>query len=318
MHLGDAPGEMPPPSINVGGPVARMMLGGLHTCVMDNDSKLRCWGSNQYGQLGLGHTNNIGDNAGEMPPPVIDVGGPIDQLAPGRYHSCALLDGGQVRCWGRNHAGQLGQGHTDNIGDQPGEMPPPIVDVGGPVAQLAAGAAHTCALMVSGAVRCWGNNYNGALGLGDTNNIGDGPGEMPPPVVNVGVGTITQIAAGHNTGCVLFDDGTLRCWGYNGTGVLGQGHNDDIGDQPGEMPPPLIDVGGTVVDFVLGIYSMCALLDTGAVRCWGSWADGILGYGNNQSIGNEPGEMPPADLELGGPVNQISHGHSPEHLCAVL
>src|SRR5690606_41052959 len=84
------------------------------------------------------------------------------------------------------------------------------------------------------------------------------------------------------------------------------------------MPPPLIDVGGTVVDFVLGIYSMCALLDTGAVRCWGSWADGILGYGNNQSIGNEPGEMPPADLELGGPVNQISHGHSPEHLCAVL
>ena len=100
-------------------------------------------------------------------------------------HTCVLLVGGNVRCWGDGGGGQLGYGNSNDIGDQPGEMPPANVNLGGPVEQLFVGGAHNCALMGDGTLRCWGANNYGQLGYGNTNSVGDQPGEMPPPPVPV-------------------------------------------------------------------------------------------------------------------------------------
>jgi cysteine-rich repeat protein len=307
-RIGDDPGEMPPPDVEVGGPAKLLAVGTQHGCaVLINDS-LRCWGFNQHGQLGHGDTNHIGDVVGEMPPVETDVGGAPVQVELG----------GAVRCWGDNEFGQLGLGHTNALGDDPGEMPPPIVDVGGPVAELALGNWHTCALLESGQVRCWGVGSQGATGQGNNSHLGDEPGEMPPPNVDYGSGVVVGIRAGWQRTCVILDDGVVRCWGYNGLGQLGQGHTNSIGDSPGEMPPPDVDLGGTVVDLALGLRSSCALLDDGTVRCWGGGAGGTLGSGAIEAIGDDPGEMPPADVELGGPVVRLIRGSDMEHQCVVM
>ena len=111
------------------------------------------------------------------------VGAPLRVLAvdTGAYFTCAILEGGTVKCWGRNQYGQLGQGSTATIGDQPGAiaaMPPIDLGSGRTATALALGQEHACALLDDGTVKCWGRNQLGQLGRGNTENIGDQPGEM--------------------------------------------------------------------------------------------------------------------------------------------
>ena len=104
------------------------------------------------------------------------------QLVAGGEHTCALLNDGNAKCWGRGYAGRLGYGNTDDIGDGPNEMGDnlPAIDLGtGKTAvQLVAGSSHTCALLNDGNAKCWGGGAFGNLGYGNTENVGDGPNEM--------------------------------------------------------------------------------------------------------------------------------------------
>jgi alpha-tubulin suppressor-like RCC1 family protein len=183
---------------------------------------------------------------------------------------------------------------------------------------LAAGETHNCALMQSGAVRCWGANHAGALGVGHTNHIGDEPNEMPPAATNVGNGVVIKLEAGQSMTCALFDNGTVRCWGNNASGQLGQEHTNTIGDEPNEMPPPVIDLGGIPTDLVVGRYSAWAVLESGALRSWGRGLDGMLGYNNTVNIGDQPNEMPPADVDIDGLADRLAHGQAMNHMCVVL
>ena len=140
---------------------------------LDN-GRVRCWGANISGQLGYGHRNNVGDDESPASAGNVNVGGTVTvtQIAAGDQHTCALLDTGNVRCWGANISGQLGYGHRNNVGDD--ESPASIgnVNVGGRVMQIAVGltiSQHTCALLDTGNVRCWGANSRGQLGYGHTN-----------------------------------------------------------------------------------------------------------------------------------------------------
>jgi alpha-tubulin suppressor-like RCC1 family protein len=237
---------MPPPLVDVGGPVAALAAGVEHNCALMQTGAVRCWGVNTFGQLGIGTTAAVGDNPGEMPPADIDLGpGVVTQLDAGTDQTCALMDSGVVRCWGAAAYGALGYGNTLPLGDQPGEMPPPDVDVGGTVVQIAAGESSVCALLVGGTVRCWGANSFGQLGYGNENPVGDVPGEMPPADVDVG-GPAVALYGDYRHYCALLMDGTLRCWGDNGSGRLGYDFLDffnvSIGDDPGEMPPPPVEV----------------------------------------------------------------------------
>lgn len=217
-------------------------------------------------------------------------------------------------CFG--HFNALGYENLNKIGDNPGEMPPPPVNLGGTVVQLVAGNTHNCALLETGVVRCWGINNQGQLGIGNQNTIGDGPGEMPPANTNVGAGVVLELVAGYASSCALFDNGDLRCWGWNHVGQLGQ-PGFGIGDNGGEMPPPNVNYGGGVVIGVEGSTSFGVLLQSGDVRMWGEAG----GYGYPPSIndlGDDPGEMPPANIAIGGTAIMYGHGGSAYHSCVVL
>jgi cysteine-rich repeat protein len=316
-RIGDQPGEMPPPVVNVGGTAVDMRAGNGTTCALLDNGQLRCWGRNTDGELGQGNILNLGDQPGEMPPPAIDVGGTVVQFGVGFAHVCALLDNNQVRCWGEGAQGQLGRGNNQNIGDQPGEMPPPVVDVGGPVVQLGVGGYHNCVLLELGQVRCWGRGLDGELGYENPFNVGDNPFEMPPPDVNVGFGGVTKIAVGHANTCALFQNGALRCWGDNLYGQLGVGTNVDVGAAANSMPPADTNYGvGILVDAFVGANTTAVLLQGGLVRMWGLGSQ--LGKGNMNLVGDNPGEMPPSGTPIGGPAAMVGRRNSSGHACAVL
>ncbi len=155
--------------------------------LLDN-GRVRCWGSSAVGQLGYGNTNTIGDDETPASASYVDLGAGRRALAisAGVYHTCALLDGGAVRCWGADDGGQLGYGNKDAIGDDetPGGYGP--VDLVRPAVAISAGADHTCAVLDNGRVRCWGYGAEGQLGYGNTNTIGDN--ETPASVRPVAAG----------------------------------------------------------------------------------------------------------------------------------
>src|SRR4051794_39667426 len=206
-----------------------------------------------------------------------------NRVTAGDKHSCVITSdaptAGGVFCWGNNALGQLGLGDTSNRGDQPGEMGDALaaLDLGAPATSISAGAAHTCAVLAGGSVKCWGYNSSGQLGVGDTNARGDQPGEMGAglPAVSLGTGrTAVAVTSGGEFSCALLDNGSGKGWGDNNAGQLGVGDTADRGDQAGEMGDalPAVDLGTarTAISITAGGAFACAVLDTHAVKCWGN------------------------------------------------
>lgn len=236
------------------------------------------------------------------------------QLALGDNHTCALLEGGDVRCWGSaEHLGVPGQ---EDIGDDEAARDGELVDVGGHVTQITAGRLHTCALLTTGKVRCWGINPFGQLGYADTEAIGDD--ESPASAGDVDIGApVVQVVAGGDHTCALLYDGAVRCWGTGYMGSLGYGNEETIGDDESPADAGDVFVGGTVVQLALGFFHTCALLDRGAVRCWGGNVSGQLGYGDPEHpIGDDESPASAGDIPVGGKVVEIAAGH--QHTCVLL
>ncbi|MCA9508446.1 MAG: DUF4215 domain-containing protein, partial [Myxococcales bacterium] len=219
--------------------------GSQHVCVVLDNSSIQCFGRNNYGQLGLGDTNNRGDEPGEMglALPFVNLGVALraQHVALGQDFSCALIENGQIKCWGRNDSGQLGQSHTKTIGSTAQHMGKNLlpIDLGeGRIAtQVAAGAKHVCALLDDSSLKCFGNNNFGQLGQGNTNNIGDEESEMGDKLLAINLGThhkVLQVALGDNHSCALLDGGSLKCFGNNSFGQLGQGNTNNIVDEADE------------------------------------------------------------------------------------
>jgi alpha-tubulin suppressor-like RCC1 family protein len=302
--------------VDVGGTVVHLAAGAAHTCALMETGAVRCWGGGSYGQLGYGDDQSIGDDESPATAGDVDVGGRVVQLAAGAAHTCALMETGAVRCWGHNGYGKLGYGNTQSIGDDEAPVAAGDVNVGGPVVQLAAGGSHTCALLDTGAVRCWGYGSDGRLGYGNTQSIGDNEAPVAAGDVNVG-GPVVQLAAGGSHTCALLDTGAVRCWGYGLYGRLGYGDTSNIGDN-NEAPAEAgdVNVGGAVVQLAAGGSHTCALLDSGAIRCWGYGANGRLGYGNTSNIGDDEAPASTGNVNVGGAVVQLAAGGS--HTCARL
>ncbi len=219
----------------------RLATGALHTCALQEGGEVYCWGTNEYGQLGLGHTNSIGDDETPGAKGLVDVGGVVSDIAAGYSHTCALLEGGKLRCWGWGGSGQLGYMNTASIGTTQSTIPSKVGDVkmvkeGETVIKVAAGGSHTCVLLDSGSLRCWGFGGDGRLGYESTMSYGGTP-EIPG-FVNVDlVFKIRDLALGRLSTCVLLDGGHIRCWGTNDDGQLGINSTADVGAVPGDMPP---------------------------------------------------------------------------------
>ncbi|PRP94871.1 RCC1 domain-containing protein [Enhygromyxa salina] len=286
MNIGDDEDPATAGDIDIPGDVVQVVTATEHTCALIEGGAVRCWGSGTAGKLGLGNTTFIGDN--ELPNTVgpLNLGGTTVQIAAGAVHTCALLDTGEVLCWGQNSNGQLGYGNTASVGDN--ETPASVgpVDIGAVAIRVATGWQHTCVITDTQAVRCWGNGGFGRLGYGDTVTIGDD--EPPSSVgdVDLGGGLATGLVLGDTHTCALLDDGAVRCWGRSDRGQLGYANTSSIGDD--ELPSAVgaVEIGGVVTQLSSFYQHSCALLGNHAVRCWGRNSNGQLGYGDTITIGD--------------------------------
>jgi len=310
-NRGDLAGEMgaalPAVGLGTGRTATAISVGGGQSCAILDNGQLKCWGRNNFGQLGLGDVNNRGDNAGEMGDalPAVNIGTGVTAkaVAAGATHTCVLLSNNRVKCWGLNSSGQLGQEDITNRGaaatDMGDNLPSITLGTGRTALAVAAGDSVTCAILDNKSVKCWGFNGDGELGIGSTANQGDNPGEMgdPLPFVSLGTGrTATAIAVSQTRSCALLDNGQLKCWGFNNLGQLGQEDTVTRGDNAGEMGDALLPInlgtGRTVKSFALGVGShTCALLDNSAIKCWGANGVGQLGQSNTTTRGDNAGEM---------------------------
>ena len=307
-NRGDGPGEMgdnlPPIPLAQGKRVVAISAGGYHNCALFEDGAVQCWGGNRFGQLGLGDTKARGGASGQMGAnlPFVELGRGRRAVAisAGNLHTCAILDDGTLRCWGNGADGQIGLGGTAHRGDAPGEMGDdlPAVNVGGKVVAVEAGGFHTCAILESGVVKCWGHNDQGQQGNGDSKKRGGAPGEMGDalPVVQLGSGrTAKTLSTLYDHNCAVLDDGATKCWGWNNVGQLGLGDKSTRGKSAGDMGDalPVVQLGSgrSAVQLAAGWDHTCAVLDNDAVKCWGLNGAGHLGLGDRETRGDQPGEM---------------------------
>jgi len=287
--------------------VRDLAVGTDRSCAVFEDGGVRCWGAAPLGYPA--EVGPVGDD--ESPAEVGDVptGGEIKQVALGHDFTCFLYSAGNVRCVGSNSIGQLGYGHEEAVSPRPDEVAD--VSLGEPAKSLAAGFSHTCAVLESGAVRCWGQSPFGgaALGYGDgEGKVGDDEIPSDNPTVEVG-SAVEAITAGTFYTCALLGgaDGRIRCWGYNPSGQLGYGNEDTIGDNEDPSAAGDVDVGGEVLELQSYGLATCALLDGGDVRCWGEGSS-VLGYGNMQTWGRDEEAKYAPTVTLGGVAIAIAGG----------
>lgn len=367
LALAELGANLPAVDLEAGRTAVELGVGSVHACARLDDDRLKCWGSNDYGQLGLGdvqprgatpgsmgaalpgldlgvkgnsrrfngggfHTcslfeagpvlkcwgiaiaTGLGDNldrggapnqmGGSLPPVNLGAGAKPVQLALGNLHACARLDGGAVKCWGHNSFGQLGLGDVIWRGQSDaftmGDVLPAVnLGSGRTAVHITAGYFHSCAVLDNGQVKCWGNNDNGQLGLGDGAQRGIQPGQMGDalPPVDLGTGRRALLVESRGqSNCVLLDNRQVKCWGNNGKGQLGLGDSADRGGQPGQMGDtlPSVDLNvktnlGELTELSVGGTHACVRYSLGAVRCWGE--GGALGVGDNINRGDQPGQM---------------------------
>ena len=256
--------------------------GGNRTCGLLHDGTLRGWGYGAYGGLGDGSTATRW-----TPVQVVDLPDPtgfltgVEAVAPGSYHTAVLIRDGTVRIWGYNDSGQLGDGtNTDSL------VPVQVIDPSDPTgfltgaAAVAGGTGHTLALLRDGTVRAWGNNLRGQLGDGTTNDSNT-PVQVVDPTDPSGFLTgVVAISLGGDHSVALMTDGTVRTWGYNDSGQLGDGSRMSS-TEPLVVIDPL-DPTGALTDITAiaaGSFHTVALKDDRTVRTWGRNMDGQLGDG---------------------------------------
>ena len=274
----------------LGKTAVEISAGSYHTCVLLNDGAVRCWGSNEFGQLGDGTTIE------RTSPVPVELGMSAVSISSGESHTCAILIDHSVKCWGQNSNGQLGDGTTVDKQD------PVIVGLGGEGAlSISSGSYHSCAIMLDKSLMCWGDNWNGQLGDG-TNADSSSPVSVSLP----GNGSVVSLDAGALHTCSGSDDGSMFCWGYNAYGQLGNGALDSTNIP---MIAPL-STNQVLSSVKVGLFHSCALFDSGQVACWGGNANGQLGDGTQNS------RTTPGIVSLSSNATSITVGQ--RHSCAIL
>jgi alpha-tubulin suppressor-like RCC1 family protein len=238
--------------------------GSTFSCALLSDGSIKCWGNNYYGQLGDGTTTNQ-----TTPATVSNVTSAV-AISSGPDFSCALLSNGSMKCWGSNYSGQLGDGTTTNR-----STPVPVSNITNAVAIAAGGinwVQHSCAVLSTGAVQCWGDK-----------------GDYKPnlvPVAVPGISSATAVAVSGLTGggtgwqihaCALLSDRTVQCWGQNESGELGNGTT-----LTSSVPVTVTGIT-TARAIAAGYGDACAVLEDNTIKCWGNNDTGQLGNGTMDS-----------------------------------
>ncbi len=293
LGLGYVSGEYP--SYGVSSPtlvpgltdVASLVLGRDRTCAVLISGSVNCWGANSLGQLGLGY-NSTSAPYGVPSPTLVPGLTDVAYIIMGTFHSCAVLVYGSAKCWGYNFYGQLGLGYNSESVSSP-TLVPGVTDV----ASLVVGGDASCAVLVSGSVKCWGDNSYGQLGLGYTSESVSSP-TLVPELTHV-----VSLVSGNHSWCAVLVSGSVNCWGYNYYGQLGLGYTSYS-----VYSPALVTELTHVASLVSGGNSWCAVSVSGSVNCWGSNPFGELGLGYTSNYVYSPSLVPElsdfASFVLGG------------------
>ena len=327
LHPAGSPGSSPLLGVE------KIDAGGSHTCALVSGGKARCWGSNSDGQIGNGGSGALS----REPAPVDVVGlGPASEISAGSSHTCALVTGGEARCWGDNTLGQLGDGTTTSS-----DVPVAVAGMSG-ATSISAGITQTCAIVAGGAVACWGNGsptpttvpgISGAtaVSVGDLPNmpylgpyacavvgggvecwgnnsagqLGDGTvTSSATPVSVVGITGATAVGGGpYGSTCAVVGGG-VECWGSNTWGELGDGTTSAYST----VPVSALGVTGAT-EAGQGVRHACAGISDGSAMCWGHNDRGQLGTGSTLAVN------PPASVDGLADATSVSVGH--DHNCAV-
>lgn len=295
----------------------QISVGTSHACAVFADGSVRCWGRGSAGQLGYADTEDVGDDAqDDLSSIQVALGGSALHVVTGGTHSCALLVGGAVRCWGDSLHGQLGYGSTGTIGDDEHPAAAGPVSLGANATSLVTALSHTCAILAGGGVRCWGHNFLGQLGLGTSGvgtNVGDN--EVPTAAAPVSLGgAVEELACGASHCCARLSSGGVRCWGDNNRGQLGQGDTVRIGDNEQPSSAPLLQLGGTPSSIHAGpegTHSCAIFPPSNGYRCWGRGTEGQLSTTIAVNIGDN--ELPSAMPLTGAQYAELCAGTT--HSC---
>ena len=305
-EMGD---QLPTVNLGTGRTAVEIAVGDSHACARLDTNDIKCWGAGGKGQLGYGDKITRGDGPNEMgdnlPTVNLGTGRTAVQIIVGTSadypHTCVRLDTNDVKCWGNVY---LGYGDILARGDGGGEMGDnlPVIDLGAgrTALEISAGAGTTCARLDNGDVKCWGAGSAGALGQGNTNDVGTKPDQMGDNLDKINLGTgrkALQISTSGSHTCVILDTQGVKCWGEASSGQLGYGDTYDRGKiwyggySMGSLPTVDLGTGRKALQIATAGAVTCAVLDTYKIKCWGSGNMGALGYGDTNKRGDNPNEM---------------------------
>jgi alpha-tubulin suppressor-like RCC1 family protein len=274
--------------------VVQVSTGSEHACALLQDATVKCWGSNRYGQIGTNegyvHLYNTSHQQTITTPRKVEGLDNVTAITTGGSHTCALQANRTIKCWGGNERGQIGDG-TDLLNAEGFSTPSTVSGINTATA-ISAGGEHTCALLSSGRIQCWGRGTDGRLGDGvDPFNY-----ESPTPVFVSGINTATAISAGGTHVCALLADATVKCWGsgYGNTPTTRSGLSNVVA----------IDAGGN--------RNHCALISDNTSKCWGYNSNGVLGTGTVSD------SFSPTLVNTSEKYSQISTGIYNNHSCALI
>jgi alpha-tubulin suppressor-like RCC1 family protein len=239
---------MPQPASVLAHPIR--IAGGMdETCFLMPDSRVRCAGSDAFGELG-------GPGGFGVARAVFGIDDAGD-VCVGLVHSCIVKRDGRLHCAGQNTQAQIGN-VTDGI----------VMGVAD-AADVACGYVHTCVRRNDGTVACFGNHRLGQLGTSTLTDPGSCMGFVAcsrTPQEVTGIDDAESIAAGFDHTCALHDDGTVSCWGDNELGQLGSAPRGQS-----RIPRPVTGLppGDRVVEIDAGEDTTCAVVESGHVWCWG-------------------------------------------------
>ena len=262
--------------------------GAGHTCVLYSDQTIRCTGQNSQGEVGNGTYTNVFEPAlasGTVNPVTLHTG---------LEHTCTLVGDGRMQCWGTNYTGQLGDGTMGGFA-----MTPQFVHGMTNAVKAITGGFFTCAIVADSTVQCWGRNQDGQLGNGDSTT------DVPLPAPVQGLGPVADFAAGGYHACAIMSDRTVKCWGRNVRGQVGDGTINS----PVVQPHAVVGLNN-VASLSLGTYHSCALLQDRTVQCWGQ-----NDYGQ---IGAQGVIYSATPVAVSGITNAVSIATGFLHSCALL
>ncbi|MBI5383046.1 MAG: hypothetical protein HZA90_00010 [Verrucomicrobia bacterium] len=241
-------------------------VGRSHSCMVIGDGTVRCWGREDHSAVS------------SSMPVVVEGLSTAELVVAGGIHTCVLLEDGSAACWGGNYSGELGRGGVDYALP----VPAPVKGIAGVVGLMAskrvrincsweACGGHSCAILEDGTLHCWGNNWDGQIGLADV-QFKSTPTEVP------GVVGVKDVSGGDSHTCAVVDEETstgVKCWGRGSYGQLGDGTKVEKKLPGGGVIKNLSSIKAVSA----GVNHSCALKADGTVSCWGLNDQGQLGNG---------------------------------------